>query len=347
VRGWSPDFAAAEMSSAVEIEIGGRYRLGRQLGQGSFGIIFQGTDLQTGEQVAIKVEPVYSKHPQLVYESKVYKILTGSVGIPRMHWFGVEGDYNVMVIDRLGPCLEELFSFCDRRFSLKTVLMLADQMITRVEHMHAKSFLHRDIKPDNFLIGLGRQSNQVHIIDMGLSKKFRDLRSKKHIEYKENKCLTGTARYASVNTHLGIEQSRRDDLEAIGYLLMYFNHGSLPWQGLKAETKQEKYELILKVKLATSVEELCRDYPCEFASYLKYCRNLGFEDKPDYAYLRRILKDLFLRQGYTYDYIFDWNLLYNHNQQKILTANSMWAYAQRQTCEDYAVYRPQVMVAPR
>jgi casein kinase 1 len=244
-----------------------------------------------------------------LYESKLYKILAGGVGIPNVHWFGVEGDYNVMVIDLLGPSLEDLFSFCNRRFSLKTVSMLADQMINRIEYVHAKNFLHRDIKPDNFLIGLGKKANQVHAIDFGLAKKYRDPKTQQHIPYREGKNLTGTARYVSVNTHLGIEQSRRDDLESIGYVLMYFLRGSLPWQGLRANDKKEKYEKIMQKKMSTPVEQLCKDFPSEFATYLNYCRNLRFEDRPDYAYLRRLLKDLFFREGHQYDFVFDWTVL--------------------------------------
>merc|ERR1711970_1689239 len=232
-----------------------------------------------------------SKHPQLLYESKLYKILAGGVGVPSVHWYGVEGDYNVMVIDLLGPSLEDLFSFCNRKFSLKTVLMVADQMINRIEYVHAKNFIHRDIKPDNFLIGLGKKANQIHIIDFGLAKKYRDPKTQQHIPYREGKNLTGTARYASVNTHLGIEQARRDDLEAIGYVLLYFCRGSLPWQGLKAPGnggKKEKYEKIKEKKVETTVEQLCKGQPHEFITYLTYCKGLKFEDRPDYAYLRTL-----------------------------------------------------------
>lgn len=242
------------------------------------------------------------------------------VGIPSVHWYGIEGHYNVMVIDLLGPSLEDLFAFCNRKFSLKTVLMLADQMLNRLEFVHAKNFIHRDIKPDNFLIGLNRRAQVVHLIDFGLAKKFRDPRTQQHIAYRENKNLTGTARYASINTHLGIEQSRRDDLESLGYVLMYFNRGSLPWQGLKASTKKEKYERIMDKKMSTPVETLCKHYPFEFSKYLNYCRSLRFEDRPDYSYLRRLLKDLFFKDQYVYDFVFDWTIL-NFDKKRQLQDN--------------------------
>lgn len=289
--------------------IGGKFKLGRKIGSGSFGELYLGINVQTGEEVAVKLEPVKTKHPQLHYESKLYMLLQGGTGVPHLKWFGVEGEYNAMVIDLLGPSLEDLFNYCNRKFSLKTVLMLADQLINRVEYMHSRGFLHRDIKPDNFLMGLGRKANQVYIIDYGLAKKYRDFQTHKHIPYRENKNLTGTARYASVNTHLGVEQSRRDDLESLGYVLMYFLRGSLPWQGLKAGTKKQKYDKISEKKMLTPIEVLCKSYPSEFTSYFHYCRSLRFDDKPDYSYLKRLFRDLFIREGYQFDYVFDWTVL--------------------------------------
>lgn len=212
-------------------------------------------------------------------------------------------------MELLGPSLEDLFNFCSRRFSLKTVLLLADQMISRIDYIHSRNFIHRDIKPDNFLMGLGKKGNLVYIIDFGLAKKYKDAKSSMHIPYRENKNLTGTARYASINTHLGIEQSRRDDLESLGYVLMYFNLGTLPWQGLKAANKRQKYERISEKKLSTPIEVLCKDFPVEFPTYLTYCRRLDFIQRPDYSYLRKLFRTLFHSQGFTYDYVFDWNML--------------------------------------
>ncbi|XP_014671366.1 PREDICTED: casein kinase I isoform delta-B-like [Priapulus caudatus] len=293
----------------MELRVGNKYRLGRKIGSGSFGDIYLGVNIINGEEVAIKLECVKTKHPQLHIESKFYKMMQGGVGIPAIKWCGAEGDYNVMVMELLGPSLEDLFNFCNRKFSLKTVLLLADQMISRIEYIHSKNFIHRDIKPDNFLMGLGKKGNLVYIIDFGLAKKYRDPRTHQHIPYRENKNLTGTARYASINTHLGIEQSRRDDLESLGYVLMYCNRGSLPWQGLKAVTKRQKYERISEKKMSTPIEELCKTYSSEFATYLNFCRSLKFDDKPDYSYLRQLFRNLFHRQGFTYDYVFDWNML--------------------------------------
>ncbi|KTW30375.1 hypothetical protein T552_00848 [Pneumocystis carinii B80] len=300
---------------AMDLRVGNKYRIGRKIGSGSFGDIYLGTNIISGEEIAIKLESSKVKHPQLEYEARVYKALAGGVGIPFVRWFGTECDYNAMVMDLLGPSLEDLFNFCNRKFSLKTVLLLADQLISRIEYIHAKSFIHRDIKPDNFLMGIGKRGNQVNVIDFGLAKKFRDPKTHLHIPYRENKNLTGTARYASINTHLGVEQSRRDDLESLGYVMMYFCRGSLPWQGLKAATKKQKYDRIMEKKMTTPTEVLTRGFPNEFAIYLNYTRSLRFDDKPDYSYLRKLFRDLFVREGFHYDYMFDWTI-FKYNQTK-------------------------------
>ncbi|KAK3085808.1 hypothetical protein FSP39_008909 [Pinctada imbricata] len=317
------DSACASNSKSNDFIVANKYRLVRKIGSGSFGDIYLGINVSNGEEVAVKLESTKARHPQLLYESKLYKILQGGVGIPHIRWFGQDSspikqdgtkdskapEYNILVMDLLGPSLEDLFNFCSRRFTMKTVLMLADQMIGRIEYVHNKNFIHRDIKPDNFLMGIGRHCNKVFLIDFGLAKKYRDSRTRTHIPYREDKNLTGTARYASINAHLGIEQSRRDDMESLGYVLMYFNRGSLPWQGLKANTKKQKYEKISEKKMSTPVEVLCKGFPAEFAMYLNYCRGLRFEEAPDYMYLRQLFRILFRTLNYQYDYTFDWTML--------------------------------------
>jgi serine/threonine protein kinase len=154
-----------------------------------------------------------------------------------------------------------------------------------------------------------QRSNHVYVIDFGLAKKYRDPKTMQHIPYVDKKNLTGTARYASINTHCGIEQSRRDDLESLGYVLMYFNRGSLPWSGLKAATKKQKYEKIMEKKISTPIDVLCRGYPQEFSTFLNYTRGLRFEDKPDYSYLRKLFSAIVAKEGIVFDYIFDWTMV--------------------------------------
>lgn len=301
----------------MELRVARKFRIGPKIGSGSFGEIYAGTNVHTGEEVAIKLEPLKTKHPQLLYESKLYRVLQGGYGIPGVKWFGSEGDYNVLVIDLLGPSLEDLFNYCGKRLTLKTVLLLAEQMISRLEFMHSRSYIHRDVKPDNFLIGTGTRKHICYVIDFGLAKKFQDPRTGRHIPYIEGKNLTGTARYASISTHLGIEQSRRDDMESLGFVLMYFLRGCLPWQGLKANTKKQKYQRILERKQATHPEQLCRGYPSEFRDFFAHCSAMGFEDRPDYRYLKRIFKDLFDRQGFVDDGLYDWDILKKQQEQGV------------------------------
>lgn len=323
----------------LDLRVGGKYRLGKKIGSGSFGDIYLGINIISGEEVAIKLESVKAKHPQLEYESKVYKALAGGVGVPFVRWFGTECDYNAMVIDLLGPSLEDLFNFCNRKFSLKTVLLLADQLISRIEYIHSRNFIHRDIKPDNFLMGIGKRGNQVNVIDFGLAKKYRDPKTHLHIPYRENKNLTGTARYTSINTHLGVEQARRDDLESLAYVLMYFLRGSLPWQGLKAATKKQKYDRIMEKKMTTPTDLLCRGFPNEFGIFLNYTRALRFDDKPDYSYLRKLFRDLFVREGYQYDYVFDWSVQ-RTQQDEAGQSSSSKAAGRRKVVQDEEEHRP-------
>ncbi|OMJ82973.1 hypothetical protein SteCoe_16184 [Stentor coeruleus] len=282
----------------MEFRIASKYRVGRKIGSGSFGDIYLATSITTGEQVAAKLEKVHTSHPQLLYESRLYRIFQGEVGIPQIFWYGVEGSHNVLVMELLGQSLEDLLQSNKGRLPLKTVLLLADQMISRIEFIHSKNFLHRDIKPDNFLMGLNNKSNIVYVIDFGLAKKYRDSKTNLHIPYREGKSMTGTARYASLSTCMGIEQARRDDIEGLANVFLYLLKGSLPWQGLPGNTKAEKYRNIMEKKLQTSVENLCAGLPNEFVVLFNYSRGLRFEDRPDYNYLKRILREVYTRLGF-------------------------------------------------
>ena len=290
----------------MEIYVGGHYQLRKKIGAGSFGEVYLGEDVQEHEKVAIKLEPLKIRAPQLIYESKLYLLFAGGICVPRLHWFGTEANYNVMIIDFLGKSLEDLFQMCNQRFSLKTVLMIADQCISALQYIHHKSFIHRDVKPDNFLIGSGQKSSQIFIIDFGLSKKYRDPKTLEHMKYQTGKSLTGTARYASINALKGYEQSRRDDIESLAYCLLYFLRGSLLWMGLDAKDRKQKYEKIRDVKQSTKIEDLCRNIPEEFAIFLQKVRALDFTEEPDYAGYRKMFYDLFIRLGYVYDYQYDW-----------------------------------------
>jgi casein kinase 1 len=230
-----------------------------------------------------------------------------------VYYFGQEGLHNILVIDLLGPSLEDLFDHCNRRFSIKTVVMVAKQMLSRVQTIHEKNLIYRDIKPDNFLIGRpgSKSANVIHVVDFGMAKQYRDPKTKQHIPYRERKSLSGTARYMSINTHLGREQSRRDDLEALGHVFMYFLRGGLPWQGLKAATNKQKYEKIGEKKQTTPIAELCNGFPEELNKYLSYVRNLGFEDTPDYDYLRDLFTQALKGTGEVEDGEYDWMKLNN------------------------------------
>ncbi|KAF8892488.1 kinase-like protein [Infundibulicybe gibba] len=291
--------------------VGIHYRVGKKIGEGSFGVIFEGTNLLNSQTVAIKFEPRKAEAPQLRDECRSYRILAGCTGIPQIYHFGQEGLHNILVIDLLGPSLEDLFDMCGRKFSIKTVCMAARQMLSRVQTIHEKNLIYRDIKPDNFLIGRPgtKGANVVHVVDFGMAKQYRDPKTKQHIPYRERKSLSGTARYMSINTHLGREQSRRDDLEALGHVFMYFLRGSLPWQGLKAATNKQKYEKIGEKKQSTPIKELCEGFPEEFGIYLNYVRKLGFEETPDYDFLRELFSKVMKGNNDVDDGIFDWNLL--------------------------------------
>ncbi|MXQ91089.1 hypothetical protein E5288_WYG005526 [Bos mutus] len=274
-------------TSSGVLMVGPNFRVGKKIGCGNFGELRLGKNLYTNEYVAIKLEPIKSRAPQLHLEYRFYKQLSAAEGVPQVYYFGPCGKYNAMVLELLGPSLEDLFDLCDRTFTLKTVLMIAIQLITRMEYVHTKSLIYRDVKPENFLVGRPgtKRQHAIHIIDFGLAKEYIDPETKKHIPYREHKSLTGTARYMSINTHLGKGAD------------------CTPPQ---ADTLKERYQKIGDTKRATPIEVLCESFPEEMATYLRYVRRLDFFEKPDYDYLRKLFTDLFDRSGFVFDYEYDW-----------------------------------------
>lgn len=290
---------AGRVSNSIKCAVvAGKYCLESIIDSGSFGQIYSGVDQTSGEKVAVKLESIFAPLPILHLENKIYRSLAGGEGFSRAYWYGQHNDFNLLVMDQLGPSLDNLLHKCYGKFSLKTVTMLALQMIERIEYLHKKNFIHRDIKPDNFLLGNGKHSATVFLIDFGLSKKFRDSKTFGHIQMQTNKELIGSFCFCSVNTHQGLEQSRRDDMLSLGYVIIYLLQGKLPWQDLNIKDIRQKCDEIYKIKLSTTVEILCKDSPQEFADYFNYCTNLQFAETPDYCYIRQLFRNIFKRMNF-------------------------------------------------
>ena len=289
----------------VDIRVGGKFRIRKKIGDGAFNEIYQGSDIFDNSEIAIKLEHNSIKYPQLLFESRLLESIPG-IGIPKVYWAGVSGEYNVMVFELLGKNLEELFQNCDKKFSLKTMLMIAIQVLDRIRHLHMHNYIHRDIKPQNFSIGKGENEHIIYLIDFGLAKRYREEYTNFHIPLRQNIKLTGTIRYASCNALNKKELSRRDDMESIGYMLIYLLKGSLPWQGLKIKQKSEKYSKIKELKMSLEPEKLCEDLPDEFKEYIESVKNLEFEEEPDYGRYINMFTELFKKKEYVKDYMYDW-----------------------------------------
>mmetsp|Transcript_243 Transcript_243/g.543 ORF Transcript_243/g.543 Transcript_243/m.543 type:complete len:385 (-) Transcript_243:391-1545(-) len=284
----------------------GRFEIDKRLGAGCFGEVYRGMNVDTKQEVAVKFEDLQARTQQLEQEAAIMSLLRQPLqpqGFSECFYFGREGRYNCLVMELLGKSLEDCVQERKGRFTPLTSAMVADQLIRRVEYLHSKGIVHRDIKPENFMWGTKGKIHHLYMIDFGLSKRFYD---KSHVMMRDKLSLTGTARYASINAHRGVEQSRRDDLEAIGHMLLYFLRGVLPWSGLDAKNKEEKYRKIREKKEDTPLGTLCAGFPDEFQTYLQYTRNLDFQERPDYNMLRKLFADVRERLGPVEDHELEW-----------------------------------------
>lgn len=279
-----------------------KYFIQKVLGKGAFGIVYLATRLKDNLLVAIKVEKKDTSISRLVIEYNIYKkLISGGFidGIPRIYDMLETQNYNMMTMELLGQTLDDLHNHYDKKFSISSVLYIGINVINLMEKLHSVGFIHRDIKPSNFLIGY-KKPQKIYLADFGLSKEY--IKNNEHIRQAFKKSMIGTARYSSINMHLGIEPSRRDDLESIGYMLIYFHVGKLPWQGLKGTSKKTFFEKIGDVKLSISLDQLCSDVPTCFMDYIKYCRNLQFAETPNYYYLKKLFFDEINKNNYVCQY---------------------------------------------
>ena len=280
--------------------------INKQLGKGGFGQIYLGRNIRENYPIAIKVEESSNRsHLHLEYE--ILKDIQGGVGIPRIFKYRQGHNHNYLLMELLGKSLDKLFTENNKSFSYKTIFQIGYQMVDRIQYVHSKGYIHRDIKPGNFVIGRGDKSKIIYLIDFGLSKRYIDPETQKHIPYKIGKGLTGTARYVSLFTHYGIEQARRDDIESIAFNLIYFARGKLPWQGVKTKNKKEKHKKIMESKLVHTPEILCSNLPEEFIKLLKYPKKLEFEEEPDYQKIKLMFKNYITKNGGIMDMEFDWD----------------------------------------
>lgn len=273
------------------------------IGSGSFGKVLYGMSVDRKIEFGIKFEKANIKNSVIYEELKIYGDLKGGEGIPNIYWSGDYKNYKVFIMDLLGPSLDKFYKISNK-LNLQTTIHFGEQMVNRLEYLHSKSYIHRDVKPNNFLLGKYNRKfddDRVYVIDFGLSKKYIDERTKKHYDYNECSKFVGTPRYASINTHKGIRQSRRDDLESVAYILIYFLNGELPWQGIRAKTKSEKKEKIKDSKINFDIQMQCVNkelIPQELMSFLEYTKSLEFAEKPDYNYIRSLFEKIKKKNGY-------------------------------------------------
>ena len=304
--------------------------LNKKIGNGSFGQIYQCLNKKTNEILACKIESINELKPQLNHESKIMLIMKNCTGFPTCYDYILTEQDKILIMDYLGPNLDIIMNKLPgdenniKKFTLKTSLMIMIQCIERLKSLHEKGIIHRDIKPENFVIGPKNKERIIYLIDFGLSKKI--LNEKIIPSVKADRNIIGTMRYISMNTHQGYEQGRRDDLESLFYIIIYFIKGELPWQNRKCKTRAEKYSKIYEIKKkVTENGEICDGLPIEMEKILQYILGLSFAEKPNYLMLKNAINIILTKLNLSNDLQFDWynldflNYLYislNNNNDK-------------------------------
>ena len=279
-----------------------KYKTVKKLGEGSFGKVYKA--IYKGECYALKFESRERVKSLLEMEGTIMTYLQGP-NIPFIKSYGYSGEYNLLVMQLMDKSLEDILRI-RKTFSIKTTAMIGFQLIGVLQFIHDKNIIHRDVKPDNCVMGSEELNENLYLIDFGLAKKYRSSRTLKQYPLTRKKRLTGTARYASIHALEGYEQSRRDDMESVGYIMAYLLRGGLPWQGMKLKSKEDKYKNILEKKKEISSSDLFNGFPNEFAEILDYTKNLEYLEEPEYQMLRNKLMDLCKRLNYKFDFIYDW-----------------------------------------
>ena len=280
--------------------------LDQRIGSGAFGTIYLCKNNKNGEILAAKVEKNDSRHPQLANEYKILTALKGNKGFPRVYGYVWGSGESVVIMQLLGANMETLMSGVkSKKFTMKTTLMFFLQSLLRLQVLHSKGFIHRDIKPENFLISKNALETDIFLLDFGLGKSFWSKSG--HIPFREKVEMIGTMRYISMNVHQGFEQSRRDDLESLCYLFVYFVKGELPWMNVKARSKREKYGKVFDIKRRCVPMEICKVFPEEIRKIFGYVLGLTFTQSPDYIFLSDLIRNLLKKYGYEEDYKYDWH----------------------------------------
>ena len=282
----------------------GKYKIIHLIAKGSFGEVYLGYNILNNQLYALKIENKFCLNPLLQTEAYILYNVRGP-GIPSVITFGHSGAYNILVESLLGKSLEKVWIENNKKLNLKDISMIAIQTLERIEYIHSKDYIHRDIKPANFLVGYP-DTSLIYIIDFGNARKYRSSRTGKHIQSFKINRIFGTTLFLSLNVLRGNEQSRKDDLESLGYMYIFLATGELPWSKIKVNSLEQMLDKTCELKENTSIEILCKNMPNEMILYMKYVRNLTFNEEPDYNYLRSLFQNILINIGQKNDNIFSW-----------------------------------------